>query len=264
MKRLMVFLFFIVFLIPAPAAGEKEICLSFGGGYSYITDDLLRNTWFISRGLINFQEEIKIKNRMNLNLQYFLNKAWGFQLEIDQQKGRYSSNLKWYGVFNSISDPPIIDVNYFEDPYQKNWSFSSATFSILFAYRKSIQQKIIPYLFVGVGAYLLEGDQKKVLDRWRLGPNKSGTKLRIGGGIKLRLTSRARINIRIIAESILRKYGSESTFYAGPEQFSLDAYFNDDKIMRSGEALTQSFFYIALDINFEFLLRRFSKDTVFE
>jgi hypothetical protein len=203
-----------------------------------------------------------MKHNLSFNLQYFFNKRLGLQLEFNSQKISYFSHLEWYGKeFEDPFDPGKIifyEINHIEEPYTKSFSLSSLTLSVLIAERKFMNQRMFPYFFAGFGVYLLSADEDLVLNRWRLGPGKTGIKIKGGGGLKYRITPKVGLNLRLFFESIWRRFGRNRTtrLFAGIDQFDLEWYKNSGKIGRVQAALAKSFTHFGLDISLEFWLKR--------
>jgi len=237
---------------------QKEFILGFGGGYSLSLDTSMESwelDWAPTR--MYFKEHMKLKHCFNLNAQYFFNKELGLQLEFNHQKGSYFSHLEWYGIWDG---DVYIQINHIEEPYRTPWSISSFTLSLLVAKRRYWTQGIFPYAFVGIGFYVLSGNQELVLNRFRLGPKRTGDLLKLGGGIKFNINRSLRLNLRIYAKSIRRKgIFPQSSLYAGTSQFDYLSYFTEEKIIRIPDALVDSVTYFGLDINLELRLSKAKK-----
>jgi hypothetical protein len=81
--------------------------------------------------------------------------------------------------------------------------------------------------------------------------------MKIGGGIKYRLSRSLRLNVRIYGEAIWNQAASRrgtGSLYAGTLQFSSRAYIDEGRIVRNVESLVRSFVYLGMDINLEFTL----------
>ncbi len=152
-----------------------------------------------------------------------------------------------------------MDIDHIEDPYTPPWSISSISVSFLAAQRRILNSRRFTYGFVGVGLYVLGGDRELVLDRVRIGPNRTGFLMKIGGGIKYRLSRSLRLNFRIYGESIWNPSAyrrATATLYAGSLQFSSRAYVDEGRIVRDVEALVKTFSYFGIDLSLEFTLSR--------
>jgi hypothetical protein len=261
LKKKTLGLFLLILFMPPISRAEKQIVLSFSSGYSSFFDSGISSGSYIEKNLINFTEQLELKNRFSLNLQYFFNHHGGLQLELDHQTGDYTSSLKWTGIPNPnpFSENPVIFIHHYEDPYTEGWSFTGLTLSALYTFRKEYTQKLSPYGFFGIGAYWLSGHKEKVLERFRLGPSTFGRKARFGGGFKFRLSSKMAINVRAFLETLTRRnLGYDAVFsglYVGPKQFRMDLYYEYNRIVRVNKVLTRTVSYIGIDIGFEFVLR---------
>ncbi len=265
LKSTLFILFFLLFLSPlSQASQEKNIIIGFGPGYSFALPSLA--TWELdwAPSLIYFKERTRMKHNLNFNLQYFFNKRLGLQLEFNFQKISYFSHLEWYGkwIINpNRSDPEqmiLYEINHIEEPYTKSFNLSSLSLSVLVAERRYMNQRMFPYFFAGFGVYLLSTDEDLVLNRWRLGPGKTGLKIKGGGGFKYRITPKVGLNIRLFFESILRKYGRNrvTSRSIGTDQFDFDWYVYSGEVGRVQGALVKSFSYFGLDLSLEFWLKR--------
>lgn len=248
------------------ASKKKVIILGFGAGYSLAIDETFQEMVydFSKADEFYFKEKGRMKHCLNFNVQYFFSNRWGIQLEFSHQEASYFSHLEWYGKWiPSTKDPPIplreyLEINHIEDPYWENWSLSSFTLSLLFAGRRYFTQKLYPYLSIGTGLYFLNADEELVLNRWRLNARKRGSKLKIGGGFKYRLSSKLGLNLRIFAEMIRRSMiSSHKVFlWVGPDQFNLDIYLDEGKIVRYGygKVFETTFTFGGIELSLEFRL----------
>mgnify|MGYP001055322937 CR=1 FL=1 len=241
------------------AAKKREIILSFGGGYSLGLDPALNKNEILYEDEIYFKEQARMKQCLNLNLQYFPNPRMGFQLELSHQQASYFSHLEWYGQWVEDRSSPTgysyIEVNHIEEPYREQWSISSVGLSVIAPLRRRIDQRLYPYISGGAGFYLLSGDKDRLLNRFRLGPKKTQIKYKISGGLKYRLGSKMNLNFRIFGEMIKRyRRGYLFVPYNGPEQFDLEWYLSEGKIGRVGMAIVGTYAYGGIDLNLEFKL----------
>lgn len=235
------------------AAPKKEIILGFGGGYSLALDRTLREYEYDWSQLLYFKEKGKMKYSFSGNVQYYFTPRWGLQLELSQQKGSYFSHLEWYAGI--CWDGVIREINHIEEPYWETWSLSSLSLSAIFVWRRSLKQKIYPYLSAGGGIYIFSADKERVLYRWRLGGKKWREKIRISGGLKYQLGGRLALNLRIFGETIFRRsVGYGGVLDVGPEQFDADLYLFNKEIYRVGKVLDKTFSYGGFDICLEFRL----------
>ncbi len=234
-------------------AGKRPIILGIGGGYSFILDSKLRSYEVYYPQLIYFSEQLSLKHNLNLSLQYFPWRGFGFQLEFDRQVGGYTSDLKWYGHLTDDPMNPIVEVNYIEDPYRENWPISSITLSVIYVLKFESEVKVRPYVSAGVGYYFLSGDQERFKDRTRLGPQKSGRLVKLGLGIKYQLTPRFGVNFKGIGATMWRKeYGFRGPLEIGPKQFDYEAYAKAGRIIRQEDQLVNSFSYISIVVSLEY------------
>jgi hypothetical protein len=203
--------------------------------------------------LIYFSEQLSLKHDLNLSLQYFPWRGFGFQLEFDQQKGSYSSDLKWYGYPTDSPNNPIVEINHIEKPYRENWSLSSIVVSMIYVLNFESQAKVRPYISAGVGYHFLSGNQERFKDRSRLGPDNSGHMIKLGLGIKYRLIPRIGINIKGIGVTIWRKeYKFRYILDFGPKQFYYEPYAFEGRVIRQEEYLVNSVAYLGIVISLEY------------
>jgi hypothetical protein len=250
---------FLVLVLPSYLISQqKEFTVGIGGGYS-LSLDAACSPWEIdwAPGEIYFKEHMKLKHSFSFNVQYFFNKEIGLQLEFHHQKASYFSQLEWYGLY---IESLYIDIDHIEEPYTKPWSISSLSVSLFIAKRRDFDQKVFPYAFVGAGLYVLEGDKEFVLDRFRLGPRKTGELLKLGGGFKYRLNRFLQLNFRFFGQSIWRKESRyRSTFWAGLPQFDYDLYFATGEIARVSTAWIKTFTFLGAELSLEFRFSRKKK-----
>ncbi len=234
------------------AVKKREIIIGFGGGYSLSLQGTLHKDEYDWPQLLYFKEQGKMKHSLSANIQYYFTPMLGLQLEFSQQKGSYFSHLEWYG--KEIGND-IYEINHIEEPYWETWSLSSLTLSALITWRRSPNQKIYPYISAGGGIYIFSADKERVLYRWRLGSKKWREKIRIGGGLKYRISGRLGLNLRIFGETIFRRsVGYGQTLYIGPDQFDFESYLYMKEIYRVGRVLDKTFSYGGFDVSLEFRL----------
>jgi hypothetical protein len=248
----------LIFLLIFPSlshAGKKRgpIILGIGGGYSFFLDSDLRSYEYYYRKLIYLSEQLDLKNNFNLYVQYFPWLGLGFQLEFDHQRASYRSDLKWFG--HPTPDGEIIEINHIEEPYAETWAVSSITASILYALTLRYNEKVRPYISAGVGLYFSGGDDERFFHRTRLGPKKSGNLVKLGLGIKYKITQKLAINLRGVGGTVwLKNYGFREVSYVGPEQFDFALYAETGRLMRRQELLVNSFTYLGIMLGFEYTL----------
>jgi hypothetical protein len=235
------------------AVGKRPIILGIGGGYSFFLDSYLRSYEVYQPKLIYFSEQLSLKYNSNVSLQYFPWRGFGFQVEFDQQKGSYSSDLKWYGYPTDLPDNPIVEINHIEDPYRENWSLSSFALSIIYALNFESQVKIRPFVSAGFGFHILNGNQERFRNRSRLGAKKSGRLIKLGLGIKYRLAPKIGINLRGFGTTMWRKeYDFRYNLEFGPRQFYYEEYALEGKIIRQDRYLVNSFTYVNIALSLEY------------
>jgi hypothetical protein len=247
----------LLFLPPCLLSVDRWV-IGLGGGYSFPYEDWLKENTSLSRGEIFFEEEGRLKNSFYADIQYYLNRILGIELEYGFQQASYFNHLDWYGKRISINVPPyekFIDINHMEDPQTNSWAVHSVIVSLLLTYRnRNPDSRLMPYISLGAGIHFLEGDRERVLQRFRLGPATSGGIAKISGGIKYRLSKKFWANVRLVVHTLSRKYGKTTYLETDPDQFDLQVYLNTGEIVRVTPALARSFSYIGLDIGFEFTL----------
>lgn len=250
------------FLITLPslsfASKKREIIIGFGGGYSLALQGKMKYEYDFPKE-IYFKEKVSMKHSLSANIQYYFTSMWGLQLEFSQQKGRYFSHLEWYGKFFPNPFPPpeyfYTEINHIEKPYRETWSLSSITLSVFIVWRRSPNQRIYPYASAGGGIYILSGDEKRIRQRWRLGIKKLREKIKIGAGLKYRLSARWGLNLRIFVETYWRRsVGYGERLYIGSDQFDFELYLLLKEIARVGEVIEKTFSSGGIDISLEFKL----------
>jgi hypothetical protein len=260
MKNKIGFILFCVLLFFAVGpnfshAAKKRgpIVIGIGGGYSFFLDSGLRSYEVYYPKLIYFSEQLDLENNINFYVQYFPWRGFGFQMEFDHQRAGYKSDLKWYGYADSAGK--IIEIDYIEEPYRENWSFSSIAVSILYALTLSQNEKVRPYISAGVGYYFSSGDEERFYNRSRLGPGKNGNLIKLGVGIKYRLTPKIGINLKGSGGTIWRReYGWGEVAYLGSEQFDPEIYEVTGQIIRAERYLVNSFSYLGITLSLEYTL----------
>lgn len=253
--RLLVPIFSLLFMVPlfTLGASKRPLVVGIGGGYSFFLDSNLRSYEVYRPKLIYFSEQLSMKHNFNLSLQYFPWRGFGFQLEFDQQNGSYASDLKWYGYPTDNPLNPIKEIGHIEDPYRESWGLSSMALSVVYVLKFESQAKVRPYISAGVGFHFLSGDQERFKDRSRLGPDKSGHLVRLGLGIKYRITPRIGINFRGTGMTIWRKeYGFRNILDFGPRQFYYEAYALEGRIIRGEDYIVNSFTYLSIVVSLEY------------
>ncbi|MGD2245145.1 MAG: outer membrane beta-barrel protein [Candidatus Aminicenantes bacterium] len=225
--------FLVIFPLSSFASSKKEIILGFGLGYSGSLDATLQEQEYdyTEFNEMYFKERGKVKNNFSVYAQYFFSKRFGLELEFRRQNGSYFSHLEWYGRWFTEFD--YIEINHIEDPYRKDWNVSSLTLCFIYAYRQYTGQKVYPYLSVGFGYHFFSADQELVLNRWKLGPEKSGECIKFGVGLRYRFSPKLALNLKIFGESIIRRTRRGGTTYVGHDQFNFYVYMETNEVIRS-------------------------------
>ncbi len=252
----------VLFPLISSAAPKKEIILGFGLGYSGSFDATLQEQEYdyTEHNEMYFKERGKVKNNLSVYAQYFFTPRFGLELEFRRQNGSYFSHLEWFGRW--IPDPlapggeSYIPINHIEEPYRKDWSVSSLTLCFIYAYRQYTGKKFYPYLSVGFGYHFLSADQEMVLNRWKLGPEKSGNCMKFAVGLRYRFTSKLALNLKIFGESIIRAPRRRGTTYVGHDQFNFYVYMETNEVVRSWHRnlLAGFFSHGGINLNLEFRL----------
>jgi len=253
---LLIFMFLFLAILPSHSLAAKKrgpIILGIGAGYSFFLDSGLRSYEIYHPKLIYFSEQLDLRNNLNFHVQYFPWRGFGFQLEFDHQRAGYKSDLKWYGHLTTQGD--IIEIGYFEEPYQETWSLSSFTVSILYALTLRQKKKLRPYVSAGIGYYFSGGDTERFYYRTRLGSEKSGNLVKLGLGVKYQITPKIGINFRGVGGTIWRKeFGYGEILYKGPEQFDIAIYAMTGGIVRAEKLLVNSFSFLGIALSLEYTL----------
>ena len=249
-----VFMLFFLVIVPSLSFAAKKrgpIILGIGGGYSFFIDSGLRTYEVYHPKLIYLSEQLNMRNNFNFHVQYFPWRGFGFQLEFDHQKVGYNSDLKWYG--HLAPDGEIIEINHIEEPYKETWSFSSITASILYVLTLRYDEKIRPYISAGIGYYFTNGNEEWFYYKSRLGSEKSGNLVKLGLGVKYKITPKIGINFRGVGATVWRReYGFSEILYRGPEQFDYLIYAETGKIIRIERLLINSFTYMGIILSLEY------------
>lgn len=251
-------LFLLILSFPAKAFSVDRWVIGLGGGYAFPYEQWIKRNTSLSRGEIFFEEEGRLKNSFYADVQYYLTPLLGFELEYSFQQAGYFNHLDWYGKWVSVPPPmyeKFLEINHMEEPQTNSWSVHSVIASLLFTYRKrKTDALIMPYLSLGAGIHFLKGDRERVLQRFRLGPARSGGIAKVGVGMKYRLTKKLWLNLRAVLHTLNRKYGKTTYLATDPEQFDFQMFMNTGEIVRIKNALARTFTYIGIDIGFEFTL----------
>ncbi len=252
---LFIALLFLTFIPSLSFAGKKRgpIILGIGGGYSFFLDSGLRSYEVYFPKLVYFSEQLNLTSDINLYAQYFPWRGFGFQLEFDHQRADYHSDLNWYG--HTEPDGEIVKIGYIEEPYKESWSMSLITASILYALTLRTNEKIQPYISAGIGLYFSRGDADRFYNRTRLGPKKSGNQVKLGLGVKYKISPTIAINLKGVGETVWRReYGYGEISYVGSEQFDYAIYLDTGKIVRCEILHVNSFTYLGVLLGLEFTL----------
>ena len=191
MKQRMLLVLFIILLLPhfsATAAVRQIFILSLGGGYSMIADGKMRSNEYVFDTLIDFKEKLRLKNLWRFNLQAYVLRDFGIQVEYTHQKADYFSDLKWYGWWYSDGNQPVyIPINHFEDATWSQWSLNSFSIGLIIGGNSPLLGELFPYATAGIGYYKMKGDPDLFLNRTRLGSLTHGMTVKISGGVRHRI-----------------------------------------------------------------------------
>ena len=217
----------------------------------------IRNGEYVFDPFIDFKEKLRMKDRWNVNLQAYLFRNFGLQIEVDHQRAAYYSDLKWYGWYMGKIYVPI---NHFEAPYWHSWSLTSINIALVVGGNEPLFGDFFPYITAGIGSYFIKGDQNLFLNRSRLGPRTEGTKVKLSTGLRYRLTPFLGINVRLTGETLWRNNPHQGisyyeTLYEGPDQLSLEDYYLSGKIVRMGNTLIRSFSNFGIELGLELIFK---------
>jgi hypothetical protein len=242
-------------LFPSHSFAAKKrgpIIIGAGAGYSFIIDSGLRSFEVYYPRLIYLSEQLDLKNDWHFYAQYFPWRGFGFQLEFDHMRGGYNSDLKWYGTTDNTGK--IIEIDYIEEPYSESWSLSSITASILYTLNLRQHARWRPYISAGVGYYFSGGDEERFYDRTKLGPEKNGSLIKLGLGVKYQITPEIGINLRGVGGTAWRReYGFSGAGDVGADQFDYAIYAMTGEVIRSENALVNSFTFLGIGLSIEFI-----------
>ncbi|MGD2294633.1 MAG: hypothetical protein PVF22_02200 [Candidatus Aminicenantes bacterium] len=249
----------LILLLPcfSSAARKPIFIIGLGGGYSKIADSGIRSGEYVYDSLIDFKEKLRLKNRWSVNLQAYILRDVGIQLDYSHQRAGYFSHLKWYGWW---FENEYIPINHFEAPYWHDWSITSLHFSVLAGGNRPLFGELFPYVTAGFGTYQLKADPELFLDRSRFGPRTKGTSIKLSGGVRYRILPFLGINLRISGETLWRNQPISGIsyyefLYEGPDQLSLEDYYLRGKIVRVSSVLIRSFSYLGIELSLELILR---------
>ena len=256
----MLLVFFIILFLPhfSTASIKPIFIFSLGGGYSLIAEGGIRSNQYVFESLIDFEEELKLKNLWSFNLQAYFLKDFGIQVEYAHQKADYFSDLKWYGWWDTTGLSPVyVPINHFENPRWSQASLKSTNIGFIIGGDSPLFGELFPYATAGIGFLKLQGDRQGFLNRTRLGSINHGMTVKISGGVRHRIFPFLGINLRISGETIWGKLGGIGTEsnYKGPEQMSIELYYQTGEIFRTEQALVKAFTYLSIEISMEIILR---------
>jgi len=243
---------FAVFPCHSYAAKKRgPIVIGAGLGYSFILDSGLRSFEVYYPRLLYLSEQLELGNDWHFYAQYFPWRGFGFQLELDHQRGGYRSDLQWYGTTDNTGK--YIEIGYIEEPYSESWSITSITASILYTLTLRQNAKWRPYVSAGVGYYFSGGDEERFYYRTKLGHEKNGNLIKLGLGVKYQITPEIGINFRGFGGTIWRReYGFSETDYVGADQFDYEIYVKTGAIVRSERSLVNSFSFLGIGLSMEY------------
>ena len=248
-------------LFPAEKFQGQRLVLGIGGGYGFPLENWLSDKTYVLRDTIFFEEEGILSGSFRINGQYYFNKVVGIMVEYSSQQARYRSHLDWYGLWVQKPDFDWIyyPIDYYEDPQSHFWSVHSFLAGVTYNFTTwNARTRWVPYMTILVGFYTLTGNQEKVLDRFRLGPEKNMTTIKSGLGGKYRLNNRIFLTAQLTAQVLMRKRGRNMEFEIETdprEQFDYGEYFDSGRVIRNTSALVRSFAYAGIEIGIEFNLR---------
>lgn len=245
--------FFAVLWLPCFAAKRGPIIFGVGAGYSFFLNSSLSSYDVYHPRLIYFSEQLDMKHSFHCHAQYFPWYGFGFQLEFDHQKASYSSDLEWYR--HVTPQGVVLEINHIEEPYKETWAISSMTASILYVLNLRQNAKIRPFISAGIGYYFSTGDKERFYDRTRLGPKTRGSLVKLGLGVKYRITPEIGISVSGVGGTISRKEQSPipiQLLYIGSEQFDIDIYLRSGKIVRLQSLLVNSFSFMGFAASLEY------------
>ncbi len=261
MKHKILLVLFIILLSPqlSSAASVRPVFIfGLGGGYSMIADGGIRSGEYVFDTLIDFKEKLKLKNLWSFNLQAYVLKDFGIQVEYSHQKTSYFSNLKWYGWWYTGDIVPVyVPINHFEDPGWSQGSLKSFNAAFIIGGNRPLLGELFPYATAGIGFHKLQGDRQGFLNRTRLGSINKGMTVKISGGVRHRITPFLGISLRISGETLFGKHGriGQERQYNGPDQFDIEQYYQTGEIFRTAQALVKAFTYLSIEINLEIILK---------
>lgn len=247
-------------LFPTEKFQGQRLVLGIGGGYAFPMEDWLSDKTYVLRDTIFFEEQGILSTSFRITGQYYFNKVVGVVMEYSRQQARYRSHLDWYGLWVQQPDLDWIyyPIDHYEDPQSHFWAVHSFLAGVTYNFIMwNERTRWVPYMTILAGFYSLTGDQEKVLDRFRLGPEKALTTIKAGIGGKYRLGNRIFLTTQLTAQVLWRKRGKiQFEIETNPrEQFDYYEYFDSGRVVRNTAALVRSFAYAGIEIGIEFNLR---------
>ncbi|MCJ7680232.1 MAG: hypothetical protein MUP70_05880, partial [Candidatus Aminicenantes bacterium] len=225
-------------LLPAETFQGQRLVLGIGTGYGFPLEDWLSDKTYVLRDQIFFEEEGILSHSFRINGQFFFNKVVGVMVEYGRQQARYLSHLDWYGLW--VQNPSTLEwryfpIDYYEDPQTHFWAIHSFLAGVTYNFKMwDARTRWVPYMTVLVGFYSLAGNQEKVFDRFRVGPEKSHTTIKAGLGGKYRLNNRVFLTAQLTAQVLMRKSGRSYEIETRPkEQFDYYEYFDSGRVVRN-------------------------------
>jgi len=252
---------FIVLFLPKFSTGASVrpiFIFSLGSGYSMIGDGGMRSGEYVYDTLIDFKEKLRLKNLWSFNIQAYFLKDFGIQVEYTHQKASYFSDLKWYGWWDTSELIPVyVPINHFEDPIWSQGSLNSFCAALIVGGDSPVFGELFPYATAGIGFHKIQGNRQYFLNRTRLVSVNQGMTVKISGGVRHRIFPFLGLNLRITGETLWGKHGriGMERNYNGPDQLSLEQYYQTGEIVRAARALVKAFSYLSIEINLEIILK---------
>jgi len=188
-KIVVIFLSLVFFItITRVEAKEKKFGLGFSAGLCNWPSDAFKYMKLHPQESLSqifpimntLEQEIELKAQYNLNFQYNFNPRLGIQAEIEHQKADYRVLFALLPKTGSKAIYP---------QHHLSWSISSIFLNLIFRARKS-EEKIIPYVFAGLGLCFIRGEDDFNQDYYRLDiPSTTDLGLKAGAGLTFYLDS---------------------------------------------------------------------------
>jgi|Deesub1362B_J571_1020462.scaffolds.fasta_scaffold00520_16 hypothetical protein len=244
-------------------AEQKKFIIGIGIGYSIgLTQGLFKYMDIYWPNEIMLKEDASMKNSLSLNIQYFFKPHIGISGEYCYQKASYYCHLEWYELNGVVEMPGGIwyilehyPLNYFEKPYNKFWAIHSIYLMGIYQFQNYKSKNLFPYIIVGLGLNVIQGDKYYVIERSRLGTSRVSIGTKLGGGIKyyFKKESKFGLNLRFYSVGIKRReIGWQWRTYIGPNQFDITEMFLNNRVRRYSNLVEKVISYMGIDIAFEY------------